>query len=67
MLLFVTGAIVGSLTSSALPLSVFLAGLATLLAARRMVRLLITLNRIADFENYRAKLLRRWPDIVLPE
>jgi hypothetical protein len=38
-----------------------------LMAIRRTAYLIITLNRIQNFEHYRAQLLRRWPDIVLPE
>jgi hypothetical protein len=34
---------------------------------RRTLRFLLTLGRLENFENYRAQLLRRWPDIVLPE
>jgi hypothetical protein len=33
----------------------------------RMWHAVITFGRLEDFENYRAALLRRWPDIVLPE
>jgi hypothetical protein len=38
-----------------------------LLVFRRTSRLLLTANRLADFEGYRAQLLQRWPDLVLPE
>jgi hypothetical protein len=38
-----------------------------LMAIRRTAYLTIALNRIRNFEDYRAQLLRRWPDIVLPE
>jgi hypothetical protein len=38
-----------------------------LMAIRRTAYLVITLNRIRNFETYRAELLRRWPDINLPD
>jgi hypothetical protein len=37
------------------------------MALRRTSHLTLTLNRIRNFEDYRAELLRRWPDIKLPE
>jgi hypothetical protein len=33
----------------------------------RLGRLIITLNRLEKFDRYRAELLKRWPDLVLPE
>jgi hypothetical protein len=33
----------------------------------RLGRLIITLNRLENFDRYRAELLKRWPDLVLPE
>jgi hypothetical protein len=30
-------------------------------------QLFLTMHRLADFEAYRAELLRRWPDIKLPD
>jgi lysylphosphatidylglycerol synthetase-like protein (DUF2156 family) len=41
--------------------------LTALLAMRRLISLLLTLGRLEDFETYRAELLRRWPDINLPD
>ena len=41
--------------------------LTALLAMRRIISLLLTLGRLEDFEDYRAELLRRWPDINLPD
>ena len=38
-----------------------------LLVFRRTSRLLLTANRLANFEAYRAELLQRWPDLALPE
>jgi len=38
-----------------------------LVVLRCVLRLYLTLSRLDNFENYRAQLLRRWPDIVLPE
>ena len=38
-----------------------------LMAIRRTAYLVITLNRIQNFEDYRTELLRRWPDINLPD
>jgi hypothetical protein len=34
---------------------------------RGTLRLALTLSRIENFEDYRAELLRRWPDIDLPD
>jgi hypothetical protein len=41
--------------------------LAMFLATRRFFNLHLTLGRLANFEDYRAELLRRWPDINLPD
>jgi hypothetical protein len=41
--------------------------LAAFLAMRRGSNLLLTLSRLANFEAYRAELLRRWPDANLPD
>jgi hypothetical protein len=68
MLFFVTGSIIGLLdkdTVLRLP-SLAIAMFATLMALRRTAYLVLTLDRVANFENYRAELLRRWPDIILP-
>jgi hypothetical protein len=37
------------------------------LVAWRALRLVLTLGRLANFEDYRAELLRRWPDAKLPD
>jgi hypothetical protein len=37
------------------------------LVFRSTMRLLLTLDRVENFQRYRAKLLQRWPDLVLPE
>jgi hypothetical protein len=37
------------------------------LSLRRLSIMLITLTRVAHFDDYRAELLQRWPDLVLPE
>jgi hypothetical protein len=39
----------------------------TLMAASRIMYLFLTLNRVDNFEAYRASLLRRWPGIKLPD
>ena len=44
-----------------------MAVLALLLAARRAISLVLTLGRLENFEDYRGELLRRWPDIDLPD
>lgn len=41
------------------------AGLARSL--RRLSYLILSLRRLDHFDDYRAELLRRWPDLVLPE
>lgn len=41
--------------------------LTSLMALRRTAYVVIALNRIRNFEDYRAELLRRWPDINLPD
>jgi hypothetical protein len=41
--------------------------LATLMSIRRTAHLFLTRSRMNNFDDYRAELLRRWPDIVLPE
>jgi hypothetical protein len=46
-----------------LPFGVFL----LFLVVWRTLRVGLTLNRIENFEDYRAELLRRWPDIDLPD
>jgi hypothetical protein len=38
-----------------------------ILLAGRATHHSITFNRLANFEDYRTELLRRWPDIELPE
>jgi hypothetical protein len=41
--------------------------IALFLFLRRAVRLVLTLERVENFERYRNELLKRWPDLVLPE
>jgi hypothetical protein len=68
MLFFVAGSIVGLLdkdTVFRLPLLAS-AMCCALMALRRTAYLVITLDRLANFETYHAELLRRWPDIILP-
>jgi hypothetical protein len=43
------------------------ATLAMFLATGRLFNLLLTLGRLANFEDYRAELLRRRPDVDLPD
>jgi hypothetical protein len=38
-----------------------------LLFVRRTLHLTLTLTRVENFEDYRAELLRRWPDLNLPD
>jgi hypothetical protein len=44
-----------------------ISSLALVSAIRRTSILLLTLDRIANFEDYRANILRRWPDVQLPD
>lgn len=67
-----TGKAVGpiSLPGQEKPAAIYLlvTGLILLvLVFTRMLRLLITLGRIENFERYRTDLIQRWPDIELPE
>ena len=41
--------------------------LIVLLVLRHLLTLFLTLNRVDNFDHYRAELLKRWPDIQLPE
>jgi hypothetical protein len=38
-----------------------------ILSMEGMSHAVLTTERLANFEDYRAELLRRWPDINLPE
>jgi hypothetical protein len=42
-------------------------GIGMALSLRRLSYLIMTLRRVEGFDYYRAELLRRWPDLVLPE
>lgn len=66
---FETGLALG-LPRTGAQVSIAAVGVALLLLfffLRRTLRFLLTLGRLDNFENDRAELLRRWPDIVLPE
>jgi hypothetical protein len=68
MLFCIMGSIVGILGNPEIKLpSGVGAVFGLLMAIRRLAYLIITLNRIQNFEDYRAELLRRWPDVDLPD
>jgi hypothetical protein len=44
-----------------------LALIAAIAAMNRMSRVILAIDRLANFESYRAAILRRWPDVQLGE
>jgi hypothetical protein len=69
LLLFILGAIAYLTAADCLHRLFFGAFLLIMAWAsmNRMTHAAITFGRLENFDNYRAQLLRRWPDIVLPE